>query len=98
MLRIACAALIAMSATAAEAQGRPSTADMACTQAAALVRSQGAIVLGTGGATFDRFVASGQFCSLNERTEPAFVASRDERPCFVGYRCRERSSDVRGNE
>ena len=89
---------LATFASAASAQPRPSTTDMACSQAAALVRSQGAVLLGTGGATFDRFVSTSQFCSQSERTEPAFAPSRDVRQCFVGYRCRERSSDVRGNE
>jgi hypothetical protein len=55
--------LIAASATA---QPHPSTLQMTCGQAAALVASQGGIVLGTGGYTYDRFVAHRGFCLRSE--------------------------------
>jgi hypothetical protein len=45
-----------MLTTAAVAQSRPSTTTMTCQQAAGLVYARGAIVLGTGGHTYDRFV------------------------------------------
>src|SRR3954463_3296195 len=54
---IAVLALIAaLGSASAEAQPRPSTVAMTCPQAAHLVAARGAIVLGTGGFTFDRFV------------------------------------------
>ena len=75
--------------TGALAQSRPSTVAMSCRQAAGLVASQGAIVLGTGGYTYDRFVADRRFCLRSEITEPAWVPAGDTPQCFVGYRCRE---------
>lgn len=76
-------------ATTAAAQPRPSSVQMSCRQAAGLVASRGAIVLGTGGHTYDRFVADRRFCLRTEITEPAWVPAADTRQCFVGYRCKE---------
>jgi hypothetical protein len=71
------------------AQPRPSTVAMSCQQAAGIVASAGAIVLGTGGYTYDRFVTDGRFCLRPEITEPAWVPAGDTPQCFVGYRCRQ---------
>jgi hypothetical protein len=75
--------------TDALAQSRPSSVAMSCRQAAGLVASRGAIVLGTGGYTYDRFVADQRFCLRTEVTEPAWVPAGDTPQCFVGYRCKE---------
>lgn len=85
---LACAASCLV-ATSALAQPRPSTVAMTCAQAAGLVASRGAIVLGTGGYTYDRFVQHRGFCLITETTEAAFVPTRDNPQCFVGYRCVE---------
>ena len=77
-------------ATAVAAQPRPSSVTMNCAQAAGLVAANGHVVLGTGGYTYDRFVSDGRFCLRSEVTEPAWVPTRDQRQCFVGYRCREK--------
>lgn len=69
------------------AQGRPSTTDMTCQQARAIVDSTGAIVLGTGGFTFDRFVSSQAFCTHQEFTVPAWAPTRDNPYCAIGFRC-----------
>lgn len=74
--------------TAASAQGRPDSLTMTCQQASALVRSRGALVLGTGPNVYDRYVADGRFCTLPDVAEPAWVATRDKRQCMVGYRCK----------
>ena len=84
------AALSALSANAM-AQPRLSTTAMSCNQAAGLVAYSGAIVLGTGGYTYDRFVSDGRFCLRTEATDPAWVPAGDTPQCFVGYRCRERT-------
>ena len=81
---------LCLAATAAVAQPRPSTPSLPCARAAALVQTQGALVLGTGGYTYDRFVSGGSFCLVGERPEPAWVPSADSPQCFVGYRCRQR--------
>ena len=79
--------------TAAVAQSRPSTTAMTCQQAAGLVCARGAIVLGTGGYTYDRFVRDRSFCQVTEALESAWVPTRDTPTCFVGYRCYEPSRD-----
>lgn len=77
----------------AVAQGRPSSVTMSCGQAAQLVLSRGALVLGTGGQTYDRFVADRSFCEPTETVRRAFVPTRDRPNCSVGYTCREPSLD-----
>ena len=69
------------------AQGRPDTLSMSCAQAQGIVQQFGAAVLGTGPNVFDRYVRSQAFCTWNEQTRPAWVATRDVRQCFIGYRC-----------
>ena len=82
-------AVALVATTAAVAQPRPSSVQMSCRQAAGLVASQGALVLGTGGFTYDRFVADRRFCLRTEVTEPAWVPAADTPQCLVGYRCKE---------
>ena len=81
--------------TAASAQGRPTTTSMSCNQAGRLVASQGAIVLGTGGPTYDRFVRDRSFCEPTEIARRAFRPTRDNPQCLVGYTCYEPGNDDR---
>jgi hypothetical protein len=89
MKRLLLGFAVSLFVTGALAQGRPSSVAMSCRQAAGLVASRGAIVLGTGGHTYDRFVADRRFCLRTETTEPAWVPAGDTPQCFVGYRCKE---------
>ena len=57
-------------------------------QAAALVASQGGIVLGTGGYTYDRFVAHRGFCLRSEVAQTVWVPTRDTPNCHL-RRCKE---------
>lgn len=82
-----------LAASPALAQGRPSTTTMSCAQASRLVASQGAIVLGTGGPTYDRFVRDRSFCEPTESARRAFRPTRDNGACLVGYTCYEPSPD-----
>ncbi len=82
-----------LSATPALAQGRPSTVAMSCAQTARLVNAQGAIVLGTGGQTYDRFVRDRSFCEPTEIARRAFRPTRDNPSCLIGYTCYEPSRD-----
>jgi hypothetical protein len=93
MLKIPLVLALCISATAALAQTRPASTAMNCGQAARLISSRGAVVLGTGGYTYDRFVADRSFCQATEITVSAFVPTRDNPQCFVGYRCKEPSRD-----
>ncbi|CAO4153443.1 hypothetical protein [Methylorubrum aminovorans] len=70
---------------------RLSTTNLTCAQARAVVMRQGAAVLGTGGATFDRFVRDRSFCEVTEIGRRAFVPTRDTPGCFVGFTCYEPS-------
>ncbi len=88
MKPIALSTLLLLAAMPALAQPRPSTPDRLCAANRQSVTAGGAIVLGTGGHTYDRFVRDGGFCQHGEYLEPAFVPSRDSAQCFVGYRCK----------
>jgi hypothetical protein len=79
--------VLAISAGAASAQTRQQTTSMSCAAAASLVQSRGAIVLGTGGDTFERFVRDASFCFRGQTTRPTFVPALDNRQCMVGYHC-----------
>lgn len=88
MKRFVVVLALTLAATAASAQSRPSTVNRPCAASQQLVLSRGAIVLGTGGHTYDRFVRDAGFCEFNEYTSPAYVPSADTPQCFVGYRCK----------
>ncbi len=64
---------------------------MTCAQAQALVQQRGAIVVGTGPHVYDRYVADRRWCMPTQRTFNAFVATRDNRNCLIGYTCRDAS-------
>ena len=80
-----------LNAGMAAAQTRPSTVSRPCAASQRDVQVNGAIVLGTGGYTYDRFVRDRSFCEVDEGLDPAFVPSRDSQTCFVGYRCKSQS-------
>ena len=92
-LRAAALALVAITAcmSGALAQTRLSTTSMSCTGAASFVASKGAVVIGTGGDTYERVVSSQGFCNRGEDTKPLFAPTRDNGACFVGYYCFEYS-------
>lgn len=98
LVRVASAAAALLVASAAVAQSRPSSTAMTCRQARGIVSSQGAIVLGTGGMTYDRFVRDRRYCEVTEITSNAFVPTRDDPRCLVGYRCLEPSRDTFGED
>jgi hypothetical protein len=80
-------------ATSAVAQPRASTLTMSCGQARGVVASRGAVVLGTGRYTYDRYVIDRNFCEINETIEPVWVPTADTPQCPIGYRCRDADLD-----
>jgi hypothetical protein len=92
------AMFIAGMPVAVGAQERPSTPDMTCRQARSVLTAQGALVLGTGGFTYDRFVRDRSFCEPTQLTKNAFVPTRDNPECLVGYRCYEPGRDSFGDD
>ena len=88
MTRILIAVLALGLAGAELAQGRPQSPARSCAANRQSVLANGAIVLGTGGYTYDRFVRDRGFCQFDEYADPAWVPARDTPQCFVGYRCK----------
>jgi hypothetical protein len=74
-------------ATGASAQSGSTTLAMTCAQARGIVASQGAAVLRTGPATYDRYVRDGRFCALQETARPVWVRTADVVQCPVGGVC-----------
>jgi hypothetical protein len=93
MKTIVIASALAIVSTAALAQGRPSTTTMTCTAAHSLVVHQGAIVLGTGGQTYERIVRDTSFCQHGQKLRPYFAPTRDNGSCYVGDYCFDESLD-----
>lgn len=89
MHKLAMALVISLVAASAQAQTRPSTLNMPCGASRQLVFTRGAIVLGTGGFTYDRFVRDQTFCDVTEYAQSAYVPSLETPVCFVGYRCKQ---------
>lgn len=89
MLRIILTLLAVALAGPAMAQGRPDSAAMTCGQSVALVRQRGALILGTGPLVYDRYVSDRGFCAPTQQAKQAFVATRDNPSCPVGFTCFE---------
>ena len=88
MARILNALLALVLMGTALAQARPQSPALSCATNRQTVIANGAIVLGTGGYTYDRFVRDRSFCQVDEYADPAWVPARDTPQCFVGYRCK----------
>ena len=73
------------------AQSRPSTTSMSCSQAQATVKSAGAVVLATGGFSYDRYVRSEAFCTHQEMSIPAWAPTLDNALCVIGFVCELRA-------
>jgi len=90
MRPLALVAMLLLAPSLAAAQGRPDSRTVSCGRLAAAVRTQGALVIGTGPYVYERYVTGGQFCSRGDVTEPAWIEAADTPQCFVGYACRPR--------
>jgi hypothetical protein len=94
MKRILAVFALILVATSSHAQPRPSTVNRPCAASQRLVLQHGAIVLGTGGPTYDRFVRDVNFCMLGEYISPVWVPALDTPQCFIGYRCKQGPRDL----
>lgn len=79
----------AMVLSTATAMARPDTTKMTCSAAAHLVASSGAIVLSSGDGIYDRYVSNQSYCQRDETTQAAWVETKDNGQCFIGYTCTE---------
>lgn len=83
------AAALVLAAMPAAAQTRPSSTAMTCGQTMQLIQARGALVLGTGGMTYDRFVRDRPFCEATEIAKRAYRPTRDNPNCLIGDTCYE---------
>lgn len=87
-LSLACALLCAPS------MARPAAYKLSCRRASSLVAKEGAIVLNTSDATFERIVRDQSFCERGEQIMPAWVQATDIANCMIGYTCEEPVSGI----
>lgn len=87
MSRLVRSVLVAALAAPSIAVARPDATRMTCAEAAATVAGAGDIVVSTGRYTYQRFVASGQFCGRHGIPQPGYSPTRDSPRCQVGYVC-----------
>jgi hypothetical protein len=90
MTRVAMPAviLVLMMCAINVAEARPDVRQMTCKSAAALVKKSGKVVMTTGNHTYDRIMANQSSCS---RPEKYLARTRDNKSCFVGYKCGTRT-------
>ena len=81
------ATLVLLAAAEPALAQRASTPSMSCRAAASLVARAGAVVLGTGPDLYDRYVVNESFCPIGSYGRPAFLPTRDNPQCLVGYYC-----------
>ena len=58
-----------------------------------VVRSQGAILIPTGGGNAQRYVLDERYCAGDQVTKPAWLPTSDNPRCFVGYTCGAANND-----
>lgn len=85
--------LLAASVTFAEAH--PNSLAMSCASTRGLVQQTGAVVIATGSNLYDRFVTDAGYCAINQKAEPAWLATADEPQCLIGRRCVDRRIKLR---
>lgn len=64
-----------------------------CGGISAVVRSQGFILIPTGGGNAQRYVRDQRYCQDDQTTSPAWLPTSDNPRCFVGYTCGEADND-----
>jgi len=58
-----------------------------------VVRSQGYILIPTGGGNAQRYVLDERYCAGDQVTKPAWLPTSDNPRCFVGYTCGAANND-----
>jgi hypothetical protein len=82
---LACLGAATLMADVALAQMEPPT--ITCAKARGQVQARGAAVVYSSRHIYDRYVIDQRFCAHGETTRAAFIPTRDDPACFVGFRC-----------
>lgn len=80
---------ILLASSPAWSQAMPNSLNMTCAQTKALVDRSGGVVIGTGPNIFDRYVSGQRYCGLDEIATAAWLQTKDQPQCFIGYHCRQ---------
>ncbi|WP_035716404.1 hypothetical protein [Azorhizobium doebereinerae] len=71
----------------------PPATPQTCGALAALVKSQGSLVLGDNPRVYQRYVRDQTFCAYQQVASPAWVPTTDNPQCFIGYTCGDSNND-----
>lgn len=75
-------------------QAAGDTLQMTCAQGRAMVKGKSGVILKTGATHFDRYHRRGEACErTDQEMQPAFVRSKDNPLCFIGYTCETPESE-----
>lgn len=86
------------SSIAPDTNGRPYAPTMSCAALVSLVGQRGSVVISTGPYTYDRVVRDRSFCPFEQTSAPEFAPTSDNRQCFAGLRCVDRTSEGSSRE
>lgn len=89
-LSAAAALMLGAGLVPALAQDMPNSLDMTCSQASALVKERGQVVIATGPNIFSRYVADPDSCDAERTGVPGWIQTKDQAQCLVGFFCQER--------
>jgi hypothetical protein len=89
-LAVALFVLMQLSLEPAEAQARLVAASIPCATLQSAVRQGDGAVIHTSPYLYERYVP---FCGSRQREIPAFLSSRDNSRCLVGYTCSSSSGN-----
>ncbi|QRG06601.1 hypothetical protein EZH22_27370 [Xanthobacter dioxanivorans] len=64
-----------------------------CSGLSSVVRTQGFILVPTGGGNAQRYVRDERYCAEGQTTSPAWLPTADNPRCFVGYTCGTANND-----
>lgn len=54
------------------------------------VQAEGKVIIYFNAHEYDQAVADGSFCFTDEKFDPFYTKARDQKSCFIGYKCKRR--------
>ncbi len=86
-IALAACLIIALAVASASAQARLDAPSSTCAALQGQIQQLRAAVVTTGPYLFKMYYADPSFCRGTRRAVPNYIATRDQRQCFIGYTC-----------
>ena len=89
VIKFAVAVVISgLSTLPAASQARVNSLNLSCSQAKAVVKQRGVVIMSTGSRIYERVVSNRRYCEIGEQTEAYRTSTADTRSCNVGKKCK----------